>query len=65
MPKLGICRVVPDSSIFVAGKPCKTTYSYEKLSVNRLETIRELLKRKTEHSRTDDVSMTIDQSLFE
>jgi hypothetical protein len=34
MPKLGTCRVVPDSSIFAARKPCKMTYSYEKLSVH-------------------------------
>jgi hypothetical protein len=42
MPKLGTCRVVPDSSIFAAKKPYKMTYSYEKLSANKLETIREL-----------------------
>jgi hypothetical protein len=42
MPKLGTCRVVPDSSIFAAEKPCKMTYSYEKLSSNKSETIQEL-----------------------
>jgi hypothetical protein len=42
IPKLGTCRVVPDSSIFTARKPCKMTYSYEKASASKLETIREL-----------------------
>jgi hypothetical protein len=65
MPKLGTCRVVPDSSIFVARKPCEMTYSYEKLSANKLENHSGALKRKIEHSRTDDVSMMIDRSLFE
>jgi hypothetical protein len=34
--------VVPDGSIFTARKPCEMTYSYEKLSASKLETIREL-----------------------
>jgi hypothetical protein len=42
MPKLGTCRVILDSSIFAARKPYEMTYSYEKLSANKLETIREL-----------------------
>jgi hypothetical protein len=42
MPKFGTCQVVPDSSIFAARKPCEVTYSYEKLSVNRLKIIRKL-----------------------
>jgi hypothetical protein len=42
IPKLGTCRVIPDSSIFTARKPCEMTYSYEKLSASKLEAIREL-----------------------
>jgi hypothetical protein len=42
IPKLGTCRVVPDSSIFTAIKPHEMTYSYDKLSASKLETIREL-----------------------
>jgi hypothetical protein len=34
------------------------TYSYKKLSANKLETIRELQSAKIENSRTGDVSMT-------
>jgi hypothetical protein len=56
--------VVPDSSIFAAIKRCMMTYSYDKLSVERLKIIQELLEHKKEHSRMDDVSMTIDRSLF-
>jgi hypothetical protein len=40
------------------------TYSYEKLSVNRLKTHSGTLKRETKHSRMDDVSMMKDLSLF-
>jgi hypothetical protein len=45
-------------------KPCEVTYSYEKLSVNRLKKHSGALKRETKHSRIDDVSMTRDRSLF-
>jgi hypothetical protein len=38
------CRVVPDSSVFMAKKPIKTTYSYNKLSVDNLNIIQELIK---------------------
>jgi hypothetical protein len=46
MPKLGTCRVVPDSSIFTAKKPNGITHSYKKLSADKLKAIRELIKRK-------------------
>jgi hypothetical protein len=36
--------VVPDSSVFMAKKPLKTTYSYNKISVGNLNIIRELIK---------------------
>jgi hypothetical protein len=62
--KLGTCRVVPDSSIFTARKPIKVIYSYNKLSINSSNSIRELLYMKTWNSRMDGVSMMIDQSLF-
>jgi hypothetical protein len=55
--------VVPDSSIFVARKPCKKTYSNEKLFVNRLNVIRELQKMKIRYSRMRDVSMMRDRFL--
>jgi hypothetical protein len=45
--KLGTCRVVPDSSIFTAGKPIKVIYSYNKLSINSSNSIREQLYMKT------------------
>jgi hypothetical protein len=44
--------------MFTARKPSEMTYSYKELSASKLETIQELLKCKTQHSRTDDVSMT-------
>jgi hypothetical protein len=34
--------VVPDSSIFTVVKPREMTYSYDKLSASKLETIREI-----------------------
>jgi hypothetical protein len=37
IPKLGTCRVVPDSSIFTAKKPNEMTYSYRKLSASKLK----------------------------
>jgi hypothetical protein len=37
MPKLGTCRVVPDSSIFAAIEPNEMTYSYRKLSASKLK----------------------------
>jgi hypothetical protein len=46
IPKLGTCRVVPDSSIFTAKKPSEMTYSYKELSASKLETIRELQSAK-------------------
>jgi hypothetical protein len=36
IPKLGTCRVVPDSSIFTARKTSEMTYSYKELSASRL-----------------------------
>jgi uncharacterized protein YigE (DUF2233 family) len=36
--------VVPDSSVFTAIKPVRTRYSYNKLSVNNSNIIRELIK---------------------
>jgi hypothetical protein len=36
--------VVPDSSVFTATNPIKTTYSYNKLSVGNLNIIWELIK---------------------
>jgi hypothetical protein len=51
------CRVVPDSSIFTARKPIKMIYSYNKLSISSLNSIREMLNMKTWNSRMDDVSM--------
>jgi hypothetical protein len=38
--------VVPDSSIFTATKPGKTTYSYRKLSANKLTPFGSLKKEK-------------------
>jgi hypothetical protein len=38
------CRVVPDSSVFTATNPVRTTYSYNKLSVSNPNVIRELIK---------------------
>jgi hypothetical protein len=35
------CRVVPESSVFTATKPIKTTYSYNKLSFGNLNIIRD------------------------
>jgi hypothetical protein len=46
IPKLGTCRVVPDSSIFTARKSSEVTYSYKELSASKLETIRELQSTK-------------------
>jgi hypothetical protein len=40
--KPGTFWLVPDSSVFTATKPIKTTYSYNKLSVGKLNIIREL-----------------------
>jgi hypothetical protein len=37
---------VPDSSVFTATKPIKTTYSYNKLSVGNLSIMRELQSMK-------------------
>jgi hypothetical protein len=56
--------VVLDSSVFVARKPIKMTYSYNKLSISSSNIIRELLNMKTGYNRMDDVSMTKDRSLF-
>jgi hypothetical protein len=44
--KLGTCRVVPDSSIFTATKPDGMTYSYRKLSANKLKPFGSLKKEK-------------------
>jgi hypothetical protein len=47
IPKLGTCRVVPDSSIFTAIEPNKMTYSYRKLSASKLKLFGSLKKGKS------------------
>jgi hypothetical protein len=46
IPKLGTCRVVPDSSIFTAIEPDGMTYSYRKLSASKLKLFRSFKKEK-------------------
>jgi hypothetical protein len=46
IPKLGTCRVEPDSSIFTAREPSEMTYSYKELSANELKPFGSFKKEK-------------------
>jgi hypothetical protein len=46
IPKLGTCRVVPDSSIFTAIEPNEMTHSYREPSASKLKLFESSKKEK-------------------